>query len=379
METSFDVLRWKPVDRQPESGRRPRFRGLNVKDLNTKSANAKRRRPLYEVAKAAKVSPATVSRVAAGSPAVGVEIREHVLKTAMELGVDLQVRRNDKNRTIAFLLGNREVLHTFQSRILSGAANYCSAQNWGMLFFSFHYGAAVPAEMLHLPPLLSRRANVRGVILAGINSSNMLQALQGRGIPFAVLGNYVTGNWEPGLADVVYSDDIQGAYEATRHLLLAGHKNVCYIGNLQLPWFNRCAEGYRSAMAEVGLPPRCTEILSDGQQLGYLGTKSLLSQSQPVSAILAGSDQVAKGVYDASQESNISIPRDLSAVGFNDTEGGLFYPPLTSVRAFPEELGRHLAEFMLNRIENPSLPPQRITIPTQLIVRASVQAPEPAA
>jgi DNA-binding LacI/PurR family transcriptional regulator len=352
---------------------------LNVKSLNTKSSDAKRKPPLYEVAKAAKVSPATVSRVAAGSPAVGPEIREHVLKVAMELGVDLQLSRHDKNRTIAFLLGNREILHTFQSRILSGAANYCSAQNWEMLFFSYHYGAAVRPELLHLPPSLTRRANVRGVILAGINSANMLQALQGRGIPFAVLGNYVTGSWEPSLADVVYSNDIQGSYEATKHLILAGHRDICYVGNLQLPWFNRCATGYRNAMTEVGLPPRYIEILSDGQELGYLATKSLLSQSQPVSAILAGSDQVAKGVYDASRESNISMPRDLSIVGFNDTDAALFYPPLTSVRAFPEELGRHLGEFLLNRIQNPSLPPQRITIPTQLIVRASVQAPKPTA
>ncbi len=335
----------------------------------------KNKRPLYEVARAAKVSPATVSRVAAGNPSVSPEVRLRVQQAALNLGIDFEIRRSEKNRTLAFLLGNRDVLHSFQSRILLGAETYCSAQNWELLFLSFRYSAALSPEALHLPEILSRGTSVRGVIVGGTNSPNLLKVLSDHGIPFAVLGNNVTGEWEPQKYDTVYSDDIQGATDATRHLISLGHKNIHYIGNLHLPWFARCAEGYRKAMVDSNLAPQILDIRSDGQELGYLATKSIFKGGQTIEALLAGTDQVATGVYAALRESKLAIPGDISVVGFNDTDAALLYPALTSVREFPEELGRHLAEFVLNRTRNPLLSPQSISIPTQFVLRDSIRAP----
>src|SRR5688500_20324989 len=73
---------------------------------------------LHQVARAAKVSPATVSRVAAGNRAVDPEIRDRVHRTALKLGIDLDERRHSKSRIIAFLLANRDILHSFQARVL---------------------------------------------------------------------------------------------------------------------------------------------------------------------------------------------------------------------------------------------------------------------
>lgn len=329
---------------------------------------------LKDLAQIANVSPATVSRVVDGNPSVDPAIRKAVLKAAEKLGIDLEDRRKGKSRVIAFLLANRDVLHNFQARVLLGAEQYCSKQNWEILFMSFHYAPEVPPEALHLPQLLSDRINARAVILGGSNSPNLFQALQERGLPFAVLGNNVTGKWEPENCDVAFSDDINGAYEATAHLISKGHRRIGFIGNLQLPWFRRCARGYERAMAEAGLTPECSDLRSDGTQLGYLATKALLGRPERPTAILAGSDQVAAGTYEALFELNISVPAQMSVVGFNDTQGEFFSPRLTSVREFPEELGRHLAEFALARILNPLLPPQSITIPTQLVQRGSVRS-----
>jgi DNA-binding LacI/PurR family transcriptional regulator len=102
--------------------------------------------------------------------------------------------------------------------------------------------------------------------------------------------------------------------------------------------------------------------------------RSLLTRREPVTAVFAGSDQIARGVYDALKQAGISIPDDISVAGFNDSEGALMDPPLTSVREFPEELGRHLAEFVLRRIQKPDRPPQRLTIPTQLVLRQSTRS-----
>jgi DNA-binding LacI/PurR family transcriptional regulator len=72
------------------------------------------------------------------------------------------------------------------------------------------------------------------------------------------------------------------------------------------------------------------------------------------------------------REAGLSIPGDISVCGFNDTpEALVLYPPLTSVRVFPEIIGRLLGEMVLARIANTDLPPQNQTIPTQLVKRES--------
>lgn len=330
---------------------------------------------LNALARTARVSPATVSRVVAGNPTVDPAIRAHVRKVAEKMGLDLEQRRKGRSRIIAFLLANRDVLHNFHARVLLGAEAYCAEHDWELLFMSFRYAPDAPPEALHLPQLLSRETNARAVILGGSNSPNLFQALHTRGIPFAVLGNNVTGEWSPQHCDVAYSDDITGAYDVTMHLIAKGHRRIGFIGNRQLPWFRRCETGYLRAMAEAGLEPASFDFRPDGAQLGYLATKSLFLRKQSLTALVAGSDQVAAGVYSALREMNLSVPEDMSVVGINDTQGQYLSPELTSVREFPEELGRHLAEFVLNRVRNPLLPRQEVTIPTQLVQRASVAPP----
>jgi DNA-binding LacI/PurR family transcriptional regulator len=294
-----------------------------------------------------------------------------VRKAANELGLDLELRRNEKSTIIAFMLSNRDVLHNFQARILFGAENYCAAQGKELLFTTFRYASTVPSKDLHLPQILNQRAVVRAVILGGTNSPNMLHALTEREIPFAVLGNNVLGQWNANEYDAVYSDDTQGADDLTTQLISDGHRDIWFIGDVQLPWYARCAAGYRQSMERAGLPPRMSEIHSDDRQLGYLAMRSIISRREPVTAVFAGSDQIARGVYDAIRQSGLRIPDDISVAGFNDSEASLFDPPLTSVREFPEELGKHLAEFVLRRIQEPERDPQQLTIPTQVVTRNS--------
>jgi DNA-binding LacI/PurR family transcriptional regulator len=326
-----------------------------------------------DVARAAKVSPATVSRVARDNPTVDANIRNRVRAAAARLGVVMGEKRGDGGHMLAFLLSNRDVLHGFHAKVLVGAENYCARMNWELAFMSFRYSPEVGAKELHLPQMLAQRTVARAAILAGVNYPNLLEALQAREIPFAVLGNNIVGEWPADRYDVVYSGDIQGACEITQRLIAFGHRQICFIGDVHLPWFARCAQGYREAMAEAGLEPRITGIHSDGEELGYLGTKCVLAEPVPVTAIFAGSDQVARGVYTALRESNIPIPEAMSVVGFNDTEAALFHPPLSSVREFPDELGQHLADFTLKRMEEPERPAQRLTIPTQVVMRESVR------
>lgn len=327
-----------------------------------------------ELAKHAKVSIATVSRIASGQTNVDAEMRARVRKSAEELGINLEQRRNEKSTIIAFMLGNRNLLHNFQARVLFGAEAFCASQHKEILFLSHRYSPAVPSKELHLPRVISQRNLVRAVILGGTNSANMLTALRDREIPFAVLGNNVVGRWTPEDYDAVYSDDIQGAFDLTVHLIEDGHRDIWFIGDSDLPWYARCAQGYRESMTKAGLIPRFSEIHSDDRELGYLAMRSILSRREPVTAVMAGSDQIAWGVYEALAQAGLRVPDDICVAGFNDSEAAIMDPPLTSVREFPEELGKHLAEFVLRRIQEPNRPPQQLTIPTRVVVRESTRA-----
>ena len=187
------------------------------------------------------------------------------------------------------------------------------------------------------------------------------------------MGNNIVGDWQPEKYDCVFTDDVRGATDITRYLIAQGHRSIWYIGNQRLPWFARCATGYRQAMKEADLEPHFSEISSEDRELGYLAVKALLATGERPTALFAGTDQAASGVYQALQESGIRIPDDISVAGFNDTIGEVLHPGLTTVREFPKELGGHLAEFVIRRIHEPGLLPQQLVMPTELIRRESVR------
>jgi DNA-binding LacI/PurR family transcriptional regulator len=338
-----------------------------MNDTNPK----KRKVGLREIASAANVSIATASRVLSGNSRVAPQIQRVVFEEAKKLGID--PTQQNKTKSLAFLLSNRAMLHTFHSRILIGAEQCASAHGWEMVFLSFNYSLLAPSAELHLPKVVQRHDVTRAVILAGTNSTNLIELIHQKGMSFVVFGNNVIGKQQDlQNHDVVLGDDIQGGHDATRYLIGLGHRNIWFVGNTRLPWFARCFEGYQRAMHESGLVPRESSIDSeDSTESGYLGTKSLLARDESVTAILAGDDTTAYGVYKALRDKGLNIPKDISVAGCGDTIGTWLYPALSSVREFPELIGKQLVESVLNRIAKPDQPSQRITVPTEFIKRDS--------
>lgn len=331
-----------------------------------------RKPTVAQVARLAGVSPATVSRVAKGSAFVDPEIEARVREAASRLGMDLL---RNRPRVIGMILSNRDILHPYHSQILIEAEARCAACDYNILFLTFRYEAGVPWQKLNLPRVLQRRDLVSGLIVAGTNSPNLLELLTQRRIPFAVLGDNVLGEWNPDKCDVVWSDDIQGAYEMTRYLRSLGHRDIWFVGNRQLSWFARRHKGYVRAMEEAGLEPRMSEFdRASLQEIGYLATKSIFANGEPVTAIFAAGDLVAEGVYRALRDRGLRVPEDVSVAGFNDIEASVMHPPLTTVRQFPDQVGKQLAALIMERIRHPELAPQQFTIPTQIIKRESCRA-----
>jgi DNA-binding LacI/PurR family transcriptional regulator len=296
------------------------------------------------------------------------------MKAAATLNVDLSER--NKTKALAFLLCNRPMLHAFHSRVLHGAQAYCAAEGWDIIFLSFNYPSSASWNELLLPKIVQRRDLVRAVIVAGTNSTGLLELFERKGIPFVVLGNNILGEPETSKGDMIFSDDMQGCHDMTRYLIGQGHRHIVFVGNIRLPWFARCFAGHRRAMEEAGLLPAYSSINSEDEaEMGYLGTKSLLARSGLITAILAGNDETAGGVYKALRDSGLRIPHDISVAGCDDTVGMWLYPPLTTIRQFPEQLGKQMVELILNRIAQPDQAPQRVTVPTELIKRDSCGPP----
>src|SRR5207253_1324467 len=143
-----------------------------------------------------------------------------------------------------------------------------------------------PSNRLALPDVLTQAGRTAGIILSGTHSANILVALVARKIPFSLVGNNIMGDWQPEQYDCVFTDDVRGSTEITRYLLSQGHRNIWYIGNQRLPWFARCARGYRQAMKEADLEPRFSEIGSEDRELGYLAVKALLASGYRPTALL---------------------------------------------------------------------------------------------
>jgi DNA-binding LacI/PurR family transcriptional regulator len=331
----------------------------------------KRKVGLREIASAAHVSVAIVSRVLSGNNRVASGMQKVVLEEAKKLGIDPSQRNQTK--AVAFLLSNRAMLHAFHSRILMGAEAQCAAHGWDVVFLSFNYSPHVPWTELRLPKVVQRHDVIRGVILTGTISTNFIELLVHNDITFVVLGNNVISEQEDlNNDDMIFSDDIQGGQDMTRYLISLGHHHIWFVGNTCLPWFARCFEGYRRAMDETGFVPHLSGIHSeDDTESGYLGTKSLLARDESVTAILAGNDPTAHGVYKALRDRDLKIPDDISVAGCDDTVGAWLHPALSTIRQFPEQLGKHLVELFLNRVANPDRGPQRVTIPIELIKRDS--------
>jgi len=350
-----------------------RSHGGAVRKLESGSDATSSKEPqrVAEVARLAKVSLSTVSRVAQGNSRLAPSVQASVLAAAQDLGVNLT--SGAKGPTIAFILGNRDTVNEFQSKVLLGAEGYCTRKDWALHFISFRSDLNAPLSRLSLPEVLTSSNRPSGVILSGTHSANILAALTEKKIPFSLVGNNIVGDWQPDQYDCVFTDDVRGSAEITRYLIAQGHRNIWYIGNQRLPWFARCARGYRQAMKDADLEPRFSEIGSEDRELGYLAVKALLASGERPTALFVGTDQAASGVYQALQECGIRIPDDISVAGFNDTIGEVLHPGLTTVREFPKELGVHLAEFAIRRIQEPNLAPQQLVMPTELIRRESVR------
>ncbi len=330
---------------------------------------------IRDVARHAGVAVGTVSRVVNQRPDVNPELRDRVQRSLDQLEYRPNARARSFARnsspTVSFILSNRDFLHPFHSHVLQGVEEYCEEAGYFVIYTRFRYLPSTRASALRLPTVLQSHGIADCVILAGTNYDNFTGNLEKRGIHYVLLvNNFVTKRRrEP--YDQVRFDDHGGAIEATRYLIHLGHKHIWFIGDTSVPWYRTRHEAYKKTMLEAGLQPRAqTHGLSDDRFLNGLNSaRAILEQKAPVTAILAGADDVAYGAWEALQLKGLEVPRDISLIGFDDQHPQSRLSALTSVRVETAEVGRQLAKMAITKINLKGQRSPEIVLPTKLMKR----------
>jgi LacI family repressor for deo operon, udp, cdd, tsx, nupC, and nupG len=171
----------------------------------------------------------------------------------------------------------------------------------------------------------------------------------------------------------------RAAADATRHLLELGHRDIAYIGGANdFSLSKDRLKGYKSALARAGLKAGKGKVHAGdfSPVFGYQAAASILAQSRRPTAIFCASDELAIGAMSAAHERGLSVPGDLSIVGFDDIEIAAFgSPPLTTVRQPMAELGRSATRMLLQILGGTRLSDPHLVLPHELIIRGSTASP----
>ncbi len=335
---------------------------------------------IRDVARKAGVGVGTVSRVLNGGAYVRSTTRDRVLGTIDRMGFrpNAQARRMSRRRAemVCFLLSNRDFLHSFHARILQGVETYASTLKQHVVFAALHYRADTASDRIPLPPILQESGLVDGLILAGTIYPNFLGRIQKMDIPFVVFGNNVFGHKDQGNLDEVSFDEVKGEYEAAQYVIDHGHRLITFVGDIFYPWLKARQEGYEAALRASGLKPASLTTHHEASFAAYgeWAASQLLASTPRPTAILAGNDEIAYGLWRSFRRNGIRVPDDVSLVGFDDREEAtLMDPPLTTVRVHKEEIGQALVKLLLEKLHQPDGPTRKLTLPTELVVRETVK------
>lgn len=330
---------------------------------------------IYEVARAAGVSTATVSRTLNASGLVAAGTRRRVQAAIAALGYQPnRVARSlvlKTTHTIAVLLP--DITNPFFPLLVKGVQLAADEQGYGVLLC--HTGGDPSKEEFFLEVL--RGQQVDGVLLVGLVSRpESLKRLSRHGLPVVALDRPVD---LPGSA-AVRVDHLGGGHLATAHLLELGHRRIAHIaGPPGLTVSQERMAGYRQALTNYGLvfDP---DLVVDGdfsEEGGYQGVSTLLARGEQFTALFAANDLTAIGAMTAFRERGLRVPEDVSVVGFDDIHLAAYVSPkLTTIRQPAYQMGRCAATQLIDACRaNIELGDGTTIFQGELLVRESTGPP----
>ena len=330
---------------------------------------------IVDVAREAGVSYATVSRVINNKNSILPDKRARVLAAMQRLGYvpNLQARKLAGGRSHVVGLVVHDVWSSYAFEILRGIDEELAAGKYDLMLYTSRQRPST--ESIYVNALSQGLADGLLLLLPS-GLENYVERLREQRYPFVLIDHQGL----EGGAPAVVATNYRGAYAATRYLIQLGHRRIGFItGNLSVAAARDRLAGFRQALSDHSIDADA-ELVQEGDFFhprAHARAQRLLRLDPPPTAIFASNDVSAFGVMEAAREHGFEIPRDLSVIGFDDLpQSSYMHPPLTTVRQPLEEMGRVAARLLLATIRDPQRAPERIELPTELVVRASCAVPK---
>ncbi|WP_030437561.1 LacI family DNA-binding transcriptional regulator [Actinoplanes subtropicus] len=321
------------------------------------------------IAQTAGVSVPTVSKVINGRPGVAADTRARVEALINAYGYR---KSSSPSRSNLMELVFPAVESLWGVEIIRGVQRAARQHQLGLVLTEF--GPDGSSIRYWIDDTLTRRPAC--VVNVAQLTEQERELLRAKDIPFVVFDP--THELDDDVA-FVGATNWAGGRSATRHLIQLGHRRIAMIsGPDQVLLFRARFDGYRSAMEGAGLPvePALVARAEMSQEDGHAAARRLLARPDRPTAIFAGNDLVAFGVYQAAREAGLRIPADLSVVGFDDLPvTALMDPPLTTVHQPLAEMAVAATEMALALGRGERLAQVGVELATTLTVRGSTARP----
>lgn len=327
---------------------------------------------MVDVAARAGVSRQLVSIVMRGAPGASTETRQRVLWVAEELGyrphLGARTLRQSRQRHIGVTFAPA---HAAEQEMVE--AMYVAAGEEGhTVVLSAQTRSRSTGQAVE--ELLGYRAAALVAIGPELSHEELAALAARAGVPLVVVG---AGDRNASY-DVVRSAGDHGIAAVVRHLVELGHRRLTFVHAPAMPVGALRLAGYLAAMAEAGLAPDVLEAAAGGytEEYGAQAARELLRRPALPTAVVAGNDQQAAGVLHVLTRAGLSVPRDVSVTGFDDSSAArLSYVDLTTARQDPEQMGRAAITLAVRRAGRPTVEPDLVEVEPTLALRSSSGPP----
>jgi DNA-binding LacI/PurR family transcriptional regulator len=331
-----------------------------------------------EVARAAGVSQATVSRVVNGNPRVNPETKLLVERTIERLRFvpniaarTLVTRRSDSIGVLIPEPTSRVFGDPFFAQVLRGVSSALTARRQKLVLFLPQSGEEERELLSYLGA-----GHVDGVIMYSLHGDDPLpEQLRRQGVPVVVGGRPPSG----ARVSYVDYDNTGGGQAATAHLVEMGRRTIATIsGPLDMSAAIDRLEGHRRALQAAGheIDPGLETAGDFTQESGARAMEELLDRRPDLDAVFAANDLMATGALLVLERAGRRVPQDVAVIGFDDlpiAQSGR--PPLSSVRQSLDVLGRELVNVLLQAVDDRDGVARKVVLETQLVVRESSGGP----
>jgi LacI family transcriptional regulator, galactose operon repressor len=336
-----------------------------------------RRVTIVDVARHARVSTTTVSKVLRNAYGASPAMRVKVQQAIDELGYrPSTAARGMRGRTYTVGVMLPDIRNPFFADILDGFTERLHDSEYQVLH---GHGCNSEGPEARVTEAMIDHGMDGLVLIAPVSPRSHLEHVA-RTVPTVVVGRH---GHSPAY-DTVTDDDHAGAHLVVAHLAGLGHRRIAHIEHhetdatrlAEMPNAIR-ANGYRDAMRAHGLAAEI-DIVSTTytQEGGYLGAKQILARPRLPTAIFAGADIVAMGALEALTEAGLSVPGDISVAGYDNTTFAAFGPiSLTSVDQAGRQIGSNAARLLLERVADRQAPTSQIKLSPTLVVRRTTAPP----